>query len=123
VIVNIDNSIRAAYLLDPRTNPWIAPLRNGVKASLAAAGLREDRRPLVRTQSRSWFDRLLASAALQPRKATTFGYGPFTFMGRALFSDGRGVRIDRRLQELADRGVPGLRAVGAQYMVLAQKRR
>jgi 2-polyprenyl-3-methyl-5-hydroxy-6-metoxy-1,4-benzoquinol methylase len=122
VIANVDNSARLIHLLDPRFNPWIAPVRNVVKAGLLACGLRRPGSPPLSTElSRLEFDRLLAAAGLTPVKSKTFGFGVFTLLGRPILSDRLGVAVDRRLQRLADRGSPGLRSTGSQYLVLARK--
>src|SRR2546429_6673175 len=52
---------------------------------------------------------------------STVGFGPFSFLGWKFLSDSSGVRVHRRLQQLADRGVPILRSMGTQYIVLARK--
>jgi hypothetical protein len=49
------------------------------------------------------------------------GFGPFSYFRQHLFPEPLGTTLHHRLQRLADRGVPGLRAAAAQYIVLAQK--
>ena len=70
---------------------------------------------------RGELDRILAAAGLEPVAGATFGFGPFTLLGRRLLPDPVGVRVDASLQSLADRGVPGVRSAGAQYLVVARK--
>jgi hypothetical protein len=62
---------------------------------------------------------MLADAGLQIVKRRTLGFGPFTLMGLLALPDQLGVRLNARLQAFADRGVPGLRSTGGQYLVLA----
>jgi hypothetical protein len=66
-------------------------------------------------------DRLVRAAGLEKRRRRSVGFGPFTFLGVRLLSDSRSVALHRRLQRLADRGVPILRAAGMNAMVLATK--
>jgi 2-polyprenyl-3-methyl-5-hydroxy-6-metoxy-1,4-benzoquinol methylase len=122
LIANVDNRARLIHFLDPRLNPWIAPIRNAAKAILVRCSpWRPGSPPLSTELSRGEFDRLLAAAGLTPVESKTLGFGAFTFMGRRVFSDRRSVSLDRRLQRLADRGFPGLRSTGSQYLVLARK--
>jgi len=67
------------------------------------------------------FDRMLADAGLQIVKRCTLGFGPFTLMGLPALPDQLGARLNARLQAFADRGVPGLRSTGGQYVVLARR--
>jgi hypothetical protein len=64
---------------------------------------------------------MLAEAGLLPRARRTVGFGPLSFMGRSIFEGAIGMRIDGRLQALADRGTPGLRMSGWHYVVRAEK--
>jgi hypothetical protein len=66
------------------------------------------------------FDRLLAGVGLEPLRGRTLGFGPFTLMRRPVLHGRPAVTVHRRLQALADRGLPGLRSTGSQYMVLAR---
>ena len=123
LVVSADNRARLTDLLDPRRSPATGPLRRTAKSALAATGRW---RPagngaLATFHRRGEFDRILAGAGLEPVAGATFGFGPFTLLGRRLLSDPVGVRVDASLQRLADRGVPGVRSAGAQYLVVARK--
>jgi hypothetical protein len=61
-------------------------------------------------------------AGLLRVEAATFGFGPFTLLGRRLLREPAAVRLHHVLQRLADRRVPILRATGNQYIVLGRKR-
>jgi ubiquinone/menaquinone biosynthesis C-methylase UbiE len=122
LIANVDNRVRLIHLLDPRFNPWMAPIRNAVKAILVRSRLRRPGSPPLSNElSHREFDQLLDAAGLTPLKNKMLGFGVFTFLGRPVLSNRRGVALDRRLQRLADRGFPGLRSTGSQYLVLARK--
>jgi len=123
LVVSADNRARLTDLLDPRRSPATGPLRRTAKSALAATGRW---RPagngaLATFHRRGEFDHILAGAGLEPVAGATFGFGPFTLLGRRLLSNPVGVRVDASLQKLADRGVPGVRSAGAQYLVVARK--
>jgi D-aspartate ligase len=123
LVVSADNRARLTDLLDPRRSPVTGPLRRTAKSALAATGRW---RPagngaLATFHRRGEFDHILAGAGLEPVAGATFGFGPFTLLGRRLLPDPVGVRVDASLQRLADRGVPGVRSAGAQYLVIARK--
>jgi hypothetical protein len=62
---------------------------------------------------------MLTDADLRPVRQTMIGFGPFQFAGLQLVSEERAMAVNDRLQHLADRGVPLLRATGSQHLVLA----
>ena len=66
-------------------------------------------------------DRLARQAGLRPVARRTIGFGPLSFMGRPLVGEQRAVRINDRLQALADAGFPGLRWSGWHYLLRAHK--
>jgi hypothetical protein len=70
----------------------------------------------------SRIERMLLDGGLRPLARRTIGFGPLSFLGRPLLSERRAVRVNGRLQALADRGVPGLRLGGWHYLTRAQKR-
>lgn len=115
IVTNIDNRARLTHLVDPLLNPALQPLRR-------ALGHGRTSRTTARTQWRGTFDRELATAGLEKLRGFTFGFGPFTFFGRQTLRGAQAVTLHDRLQRLADRGLPGVRATGAQYMVVARKR-
>lgn len=124
LIANADNAARLSYLLDPRHHPRLASARVWVKKALQRAGIRRGATAGARSNVLSMreFDELLSSAGIDKVTGCTFGFGPFTLLGRPVLPQRLGVALQRRLQELADRGVPGLRRTGAQYIVLGRKR-
>ena len=123
LVVSADNRARLTDLLDPRRSPATGPLRRTAKSALAATGRW---RPAgngapATFHRRGELDHILAGTGLEPVAGATFGFGPFTLLGRRLLSNPVGVRVDASLQKLADRGVPGVRSAGAQYLVVARK--
>ncbi len=123
LVVSADNRARLTDLLDPRHNPAAAPLRRAAKSALAASGRWRTRDHGVPAtfHRRGELDRILVAAGLEPVAGATFGFGPFTLLGRRVLPDPVGVRVDASLQSLADRDMPGLRAAGAQHLVVARK--
>ena len=123
VVVTADNRARLNFVLDPRFNPLLVyPVKRRLKALLGRLG----KRPLGVLPDVCYpgaLDRLVRAAGLEPRRRRSVGFGPFTFFGVRLLSEARSVALHRRLQRLADRDVPLLRAAGMNAMVLATKPR
>jgi ubiquinone/menaquinone biosynthesis C-methylase UbiE len=119
IIITADNRARLTSFTDPRE---LIALPTVVKQVYHAV-----RTPQTQAISRLDFprhvDRLLGREELRPVERRTVGFGPFSFFGRSVFSDARGVHLDRRLQALADRGVPGLKWTGWHYVVRAVRLR
>lgn len=115
LVANIDNRARLSHLVDPLFNPALQPLRRALgrgRRERAAATAMWPRR----------FERDLAGAGLEPVRRFTFGFGPFTLLGRPVIRGEAAVSLHGRMQRLADAELPILRWTGAQYMVVAQKR-
>jgi len=118
LIVSADNQRSLVNLVDPFRNPFLDPLKQAVIRLLrrprpAGARPRGDRRAMI--------DGMLAEAGLTPVARTSCGFGPLWIAGHRILPAGSGLALERRLQTLADRGVPGLRSGGWHYMVLARK--
>jgi ubiquinone/menaquinone biosynthesis C-methylase UbiE len=123
VVMSADNRARLNHLLDPRWNPALSPLRRFLKHVLERTGLRNPRSFVPsHFHSTSYIDRVVLESRLEKTKAVTLGFGPFSFLGRMLLPDLVGIRLNRRLQALANRGVPAIRSTGSQYLILARKR-
>jgi ubiquinone/menaquinone biosynthesis C-methylase UbiE len=126
VILTMDNALRATTLLDPLTFPPLAWIRLAIKRRLEKARLLTTWNPWINAppytqHSIKNFNRSVHEAGLMVVKSTSVGFGPFTFFGHRLFSNGVGIKIQQRLQEYADNGYPFLRSAGSQYIVLATK--
>lgn len=122
VLTNVDNILRMHFLLDPRLNPAFRVVRRGVGRVLRRLRVIKTPPPLPLHLRASWsFDASLARQGLEPVVGVTHGFGPFSFMGRSVFSEVDGVRLHHLLQAAADEGHPLLRELGAQYFVLARK--
>jgi ubiquinone/menaquinone biosynthesis C-methylase UbiE len=116
LVLTADNGARLVSFTDPRGLLALTPLKR-VLVSL--------RRRRGRVSSRLHFpsriDRMLLRSSLQPLARRTVGFGPLSFLGRPFLSEPRSIRVNGRLQALADRGVPGLRLTGWHYLVRARK--
>jgi len=122
LVVSAENSAKLNILLDPRHHPWLQPARSAVKAGLMRIGACKAPAGARLTAHRSAeFDRILARSGLQPLARCTLGFGPFTLLGMAVLPGLLGLRVNGWLQRLADRGVPGVRSAGSQYLVLAAR--
>lgn len=120
LMVNCDNRHRLTALLDPRHTPVLAGVRSAARRLPGRAKPAEKGVRAVRHLPAE-FDRLLAEVGAPVERSRTFGFGPFTLMGREVLPAWVGVSLHRGLQHLADVGLPGIRATGAQYLVRALK--
>ena len=121
-IVTADNRARLTAILDPSYHPALAPLREALKALLARIGLRRHGSyPAPTFHRRRFIDATFARAGLIKIRGRTIGFGPFSILGRVVVPEPLGTSLHHRLQRLADRGAPLLRATGGHYLVLAQK--
>jgi ubiquinone/menaquinone biosynthesis C-methylase UbiE len=124
LVVNADNRIRLTHFVDPLSSPPMQPLRRTAKAALSMAGLRrhtDGRMAAATFHGLRAFDRILLTAGLERVDGCTFGFGPFTLLGRRVVPEPLGVPLNGMLQRLANRGVPIVRSTGAQYLVMARK--
>lgn len=117
LLVNADNEARLCWAFDPFRSPRLRGVRRALKP------LRRSRRvaPPSWLHSMAGFHTLLATAGFQVLRSRTFGYGPFTLLGRPVLSAAAGRRLHERLQARADRGSRWLAATGSQYLVVARK--
>jgi 2-polyprenyl-3-methyl-5-hydroxy-6-metoxy-1,4-benzoquinol methylase len=120
LIVNADNRARLHHLVDPMLSPALAPARGAARSLLKRGRPDPQKRPATVLHWPRQFDAMLARHHLHKMRHLTFGFGPFSFMGRTLLSERSSVRLHLKLQWLADRGLPLLRSTGAQYIILAR---
>jgi ubiquinone/menaquinone biosynthesis C-methylase UbiE len=116
LVVTADNRTRLTSFTDPRRILGLTPLRR-----LYRALRKPGSRVTSRLHSPRSIDRMLTKAGLRPLARQTVGFGPLSFMGRSIFAGSAGLRVDERLQAIADRRVPGLRWTGWHYVVRAGK--
>jgi ubiquinone/menaquinone biosynthesis C-methylase UbiE len=131
LVVSANNVDRLPYLIDPKYNRALSPVRKAVKLLLGRVGLRRAREgdreggrardPVVHMVTPKAFDCMLGAAGLSAVRGQTFGFGPFTFLGRHVLPQRLGVELHRRLERRAERGGRILRQRGHQYIVLARK--
>jgi ubiquinone/menaquinone biosynthesis C-methylase UbiE len=122
LLFTVDNRWRLHYLLNPSRTPFFEPVRWAIRNLSTAAGL-GPRGSLNRQHSIRQTNAFLRAAGLEKVRTKTLGFGPFRFFHFRLFSDSRGIKLHETLQGWADRGVPVIRSMGGQYLVLAQKAR
>lgn len=125
MVVTSDNRLRMNYLLDPRQVPALHRARRAVKAQLAARGWRRaapESHVTNRLDRNRDTERAVERAGFDVESSVTIGFGPFTLWGRRLLAERTGVRLHRRLQRFADRGVPVVARAGSQFVVLARRR-
>jgi len=120
LIVSSDNTGALHQLVDPILNPALAPLKKARWAIRGALGLGKAG-PRGYAYSIRRFNSCLAAAGFEIREGVTVGFGPFSFFRRILFSETTGLRINQKLQDWANAGVPVLRTTGRVYIVAAAK--
>ncbi|MEO7022093.1 MAG: methyltransferase domain-containing protein [Ktedonobacteraceae bacterium] len=123
ILFTADNRLRFASWFDPLLSPPLLDFKIWLKAQLERVGMRQRSVENMGSYLHSprFIDKTLAAFALMKVKSTTLGFGPFTFFHCPLLTKKAGIAFHRRLQRLAERGVPVLRGTGMQYIVLAQK--
>lgn len=129
LVVHAGNRLRLSYLVDPLFTPALAPLRHVVRTVVERLGLRwppaflrekeAGAAPAINLYSACEFNHLIEDAGFEGLADRSLGFGPFTFFGVVAIPERLGVRLDRALQQLADRGNRVLRATAMQHMRLA----
>jgi ubiquinone/menaquinone biosynthesis C-methylase UbiE len=120
LIVTVDCLWQLRHALDPLRTPLVQWLKPRVHQVLEACG----RPPTVRARMTSLraMRQALAAQGFEERRGLAIGFGPFTFFGGEILPRSIGLKLEHRLQSLANRGAPLLRSTGSQYLVLARKR-
>jgi ubiquinone/menaquinone biosynthesis C-methylase UbiE len=123
LLVTADNNARLDRILDPQSSPMSAPFRLAAKRVLRLCGLWTPNSGFQpKRHYPSEVNRFMGECGFETMKSCTVGFGPFTFLGKALLADPVGVRLHRRLQTLASRrGLRLLRWTGSHYLVLGAK--
>jgi ubiquinone/menaquinone biosynthesis C-methylase UbiE len=125
VLVTADNDWTLHEALDPWRMPMLWPVRRSAASVLRAVKLLPPANcthPPNHRHSRREFDSMLRSAGLDKLWGLTVGFGPFTFFAKQLLPDPIGIKVHRLFQTAANRKLPIVAAVGAQYLALATKR-
>jgi SAM-dependent methyltransferase len=119
MIVTADNRSRLNFVVEPRENPLVAPVR--VVRDAIRGGEADDPGSAPSYRHRpAEVDRMLTAAGVAPDRRATVGFGPFTFLGRRVLPDASGTALHGRLERAsADR--PTLRRLGWHYVVAGRK--
>jgi ubiquinone/menaquinone biosynthesis C-methylase UbiE len=117
LVLTADNAARLISFTDPRGLLALTPLRRIYHRLRNQPGDAVSRLHFPRRVSG-----FVSDAGLTPLAQRTIGFGPLSVLGRPLLSDARAVRLNGRLQRLADAGVPGARGTGWHYLIRAAKR-
>jgi ubiquinone/menaquinone biosynthesis C-methylase UbiE len=108
-------------------DPWLCPPLQPAKRVIGAIRRRlgkprlQPSGPPMRRGSRRDLERWLSSAGLAKIKVSTVGFPPLTVRFRPIVGERTSTRLNNWLQRIADRGVPGIRSSGMDYVVLARK--
>jgi ubiquinone/menaquinone biosynthesis C-methylase UbiE len=115
-IVSFANRARLTYRLDPLYSQDFQPLKRPLRRVLERLGVFDAGGPEPRLDSTRASDDLLAQAGFDRVAGVTFGFGPFTVLGRPVLSRSNSIWLDHRLSR-----IPALRRSGSEYLVLARK--
>ncbi len=117
LLLTADNRSRLNFLLEPRESPLLTPLKLARRGLRRARGL--DTGPGSSLHRPRDIDRLLMAAGARPARRATFGFGPFTVLGRKPVPERPAIAAHERLQRAAASS-PSLRRTGWHYIVLAR---
>jgi ubiquinone/menaquinone biosynthesis C-methylase UbiE len=120
-LLTVLNSLDIAYLLDPRRNPALVPVKSVLQLVASALDRPRPDRPRPKRYLSWSIRRRLRRSGLIPIRQATVGFGPFTFLGRRLLSAHWSVQVDQALQRRTDRNGMLPRSAGRLYLVLAHK--
>jgi 2-polyprenyl-3-methyl-5-hydroxy-6-metoxy-1,4-benzoquinol methylase len=123
LLVTAGNRWRLNDVLDPWSCPLLQPAKkiiSGIVRRVRKARP-DDAGPPLRLDSLRELERWLSSVGLVKIKATTAGFPPIKFRGRPILGEQSSIRLNNRLQELADRDMPWIRSSGMDYIVLVRK--
>jgi len=127
VVVAANNSRRLNRLLDPRYAPLLSPLQDLIRVRRRRRGAPRLKTTLpgslagaTALHSLPELERMITAAGMSPETVAGVGFGLLTFMGRVLLREPMAVRVHRSLQGLGSRGVPLIRSIGLQHLVLAR---
>lgn len=122
LIATVDTYWQLRQFFDPFKNPLLLGPHGLVGALLRRLLVpRRGFRPHV-TRLRE-FRRELVAQGLELQNSYTVGFGPFTLFNRQILPASAGLRLNNRLQSMANRATPALRSFGSQFLVLAKKPR
>ena len=119
-IVSADNRLRLNGLVDPVESPLFVPAKYARRAVRVLRG-RPRTGAVTRLHTPGRVDRWLVAVGLEPERRTTVGFGPFTVFWRPVLPDRTALRLERGLDQLAERGIPHLRRHGWHYLVSARR--
>jgi ubiquinone/menaquinone biosynthesis C-methylase UbiE len=119
-IVTMDNRWGLRQFVEPYTNPILRPPKEALKKILRWSE-RNRGRALTHLSSQHETDETLRAAGLEKKDGVTLGFGPFRIFNQKALPNFVGLKVHRRLQSLADLGIPVFRSCGGQYIVLSKK--
>ena len=121
VIATMDNSMSLSRGLDPGWHSPVRRLKEKLRRGLVRRSSKRLPVPYPTAMTAKDFHRLLRTAGLKPIAYRGVGFGPFTFLSRAVVPNSLGLLIDQRLQGLANRNLPPFGSTAVFHVVLAMK--
>jgi len=120
IVIAFDNRWGLHLVIDPLTNPLLAPFRRRLRAALERRGRHRPTPPTYAYSAKTLDDHLLKRQLLKLR-ARMVGFGPFSVLRMKLLPESVGRKLNSALQNLADKHMPILGSTGHVYVVLASK--
>lgn len=118
-VVTIGNPWAWEFTLDPRMNPLLNPVKAFACGVLKRFG--KQFRPPLCMRSKRTMKRAVEDAGLGFRGRRVFGFGPLTFLGKHIVSDGLATVLHENLQPLADKNIPVFREGGRTQILCLSK--
>ncbi len=122
LVLSADNLLRLHWRLDPLLSPALRGARRGTRQRLVAHRLADPRDEHTDARLHSFVDlaRLAEEAGFEVVTSFSFGFGPFTFLGRPVLTVGAGRRVDTVLQRWTNQDGGRLREGAAQHLLLCR---
>ncbi len=122
LVLSADNLLRLHWRLDPLLSPALRNARRSTRQRLVAHRLADPREEHTDAHLHAFPDlrRLAEEAGFEVLTSFSFGFGPFTLLGRPLLTDRAGRRVDRALQRWTNQDGGRLREGSAQHLVLCR---
>lgn len=117
LVVTGENAWSIDRIFDPVLNPLLTPAKRFVRRVVKEL----DKSPRCYARSVRQHEYALNTNGLVAVRKLTFGFGPFSFLGKRLFANSTAIKLNDRLQGLAAAKWPVIPSIGHVYVGVARK--